>query len=178
MLLKKGIPIAYDCNNPFKSFVYISSVSQAPKFVIAMGALGLGVGAFVLAIGGAAALASKMFPTIAEGLKSFEGLNGKNLVNVGLGMAAIGVGLGAQGLGGAISSVGGLIGGLADGLSNMLGIKSGPESTLEKMKLFGDAKINAKGVKANAEAMREYGIAMAAGGGGKMLEGLLSLIHI
>ena len=144
----------------------------APKFVIAMGALGLGVGAFVLAIGGAAALASKMFPTIAEGLKSFEGLNGKNLVNVGLGMAAIGVGLGAQGLGGAISSVGGLIGGLADGLSNMLGIKSGPESTLEKMKLFGDAKINAKGVKANAEAMREYGIAMAAGGGGKMLEGL------
>ena len=141
----------------------------APKFVIAMGALGLGVGAFVVAIGGAAALASKMFPTIAEGLKSFEGLNGKNLVNVGLGMAAIGVGLGAQGIGGAISAVGGLVGGLADGISNMLGIESGPDSMLKKLELFGNAKINAEGVKRNAEAMRAYGIAMTAGGGAKML---------
>ena len=147
----------------------------APKFVIAMGALGLGVGAFVLAIGGSAALVSKMFPTIAEGLKSFEGINGKNLVDVGLGMAAIGVGLGAQGIGGAISAVGGLVGGIAEGISGLLGIKSGPESTLEKMRIFGEAKINAKGVKANAEAMKAYGIAMAAGGGGAMLSSLSTL---
>ena len=144
----------------------------APKFVIAMGALGLGLGAFILAIGGSARLVSEVFPGLAENLKSFEGINGKNLVQVGLGMAAIGVGLGAQGLGGAISSVSGLIGGIADGIGGILGIKSGPESTLEKMKLFGEAKINAKGVKANAEAMRAYGVAMAAGGGGQMLEGL------
>jgi len=147
----------------------------APKFVIAMGALGLGVGAFIVAIGGAAAIASKMFPTIAEGLKSFEGHNGKNLVNVGLGMAAIGVGLGAQGIGGALSAVGNLVGGIAGGIGNLLGIKSGPESTLEKMRIFGEAKINAKGVKANAEAMNAYGIAMAAGGAGSMLSGLGTL---
>ncbi len=105
-----------------------------PKFVIAMGGLGLGLGAFMLAIAGSARLASEFFPKLAENLKSFEGINGKNLVQVGLGMAAIGVGLGAQGLGGAISSVSGLIGGIADGIGGILGIKAGPESTLEKMK--------------------------------------------
>ena len=141
----------------------------APKFVIAMGALGLGIGAFMLAVGGAARLVSEVFPGLAENLKSFEGINGKNLVQVGLGMAAIGVGLGAQGIGGAISAVGGLVGGLADGISNMLGIESGPDSMLKKLELFGNAKVNAEGVKRNAEALRAYGIAMTAAGGAKAL---------
>ena len=147
----------------------------APKFVIAMGALGLGIGAFMLAVGGAARLVSEVFPGLAENLKSFEGINGKNLVQVGLGMAAIGVGLGAQGIGGAISAVGGLIGGLADGISNMLGIESGPDSMLKKLELFGNAKINAEGVKRNAEALRAYGIAMTAAGGAKALGAIGSL---
>ena len=141
----------------------------APKFVIAMGALGVGIGAFMLAIGGGARLVSEVFPGLAENLKSFEGINGKNLVDVGLGMAAIGVGLGAQGIGGAIGAVGGLVGGLADGISNMLGIKSGPDSMLKKLELFGSAKINADGVKKNAEAMRAYGVAMTTAGGAKAL---------
>ena len=147
----------------------------APKFVIAMGALGLGIGAFMLAVGGAARLVSEVFPGLAENLKSFEGINGKNLVQVGLGMAAIGVGLGAQGIGGAISAVGGLVGGLADGISNMLGIESGPDSMLKKLELFGNAKINAEGVKRNAEALRAYGIAMTAAGGAKALGAIGSL---
>jgi hypothetical protein len=147
-------------------------VLHAPGFVIMMGALGLGLGAFMLAVGGSARLISETFPGLAKNLKAFEGLNGKNLVDVGLGMAAIGVGLGAEGLGGAISATGTLVGGLADGISNVLGIKSGPNSVLEKMKLFGAAKIDAAGVKKNAAAMRDYGIAMMAAGGGKMLKGL------
>ena len=65
--------------------------AAAPKFVLAMGGLGLGIGAFMLAIGGSVRLVSTWFPKIAENLKEFEGVDGKNLVQVGLGMAALGV---------------------------------------------------------------------------------------
>ena len=147
----------------------------APKFVIAMGALGLGVAAFTLAVGGASAIIAETFPKLAENLKSFEGINGKNLIDVGLGMAALGVGLGAQGIGGAISSVGGLVSGIADGIGGMFGIKNGQSSLIDKMKEFGDVKLDTEAIKNNAEAMRAYGVAMMAGGGSGMLTSVATL---
>ena len=149
--------------------------AAAPKFVLAMGGLGLGIGAFMLAIGGSVRLVSEWFPKIAENLKEFEGVNGKNLVQVGLGMAALGVGMGAQGIGGAISAIGDIAGGFAKGIGNLLGVKTGPESIVEKLKFWGSFTVNRKAIEDNAAAMIAYGKAMAIGGGADVLSAAGSL---
>ena len=149
--------------------------AAAPKFVLAMGGLGLGIGAFMLAIGGSVRLVSTWFPKIAENLKEFEGVNGKNLVQVGLGMAALGVGMGAQGIGGAISAIGDIAGGFAKGIGNLLGVKTGPESIVEKLKFWGSFTVNRKAIEDNAAAMIAYGKAMAIGGGADVLSAAGSL---
>lgn len=89
----------------------------------------------ILVIGGAIAGATWMLgaalPTMAEGLKAFDGLDGMNLIKVGGGMAAIGVGLAAMGAG----EVVGALGGLASGLINFF---SGKEDPITRLKRFGE----------------------------------------
>jgi hypothetical protein len=150
--------------------------ATAPKFIIAMGALGTGIAAFMLPIAGAAWLGSKAFPEMAKNMASFESLDGKKLKEVGDGMAALGLGLGSQGLGSAMGSLGGLVGGIADGIGGMLGIPKGDSKTIfAKMEEFGKVKLDSKNIKNNAEAMTAYGIAMSAGGAGDMLGSIASL---
>jgi len=148
---------------------------KGPLFVAAMGFLGAGIAAFIAAIGAGVWLASKTFPDIAESLKAFDGIDGANLKQVGLGMAALGLGLGAEGLGGAIGSVGKLVGGIADGIGSLFGMESGEESLFKKMEKFGKIKVNKENIQNNAEAMIAYGKAMAMGGGGKVLGAVATL---
>ena len=50
----------------------LGNLAIAGKFVIAMGAIGAGLAAFVVALGAGAFLVSKMMPSIAEGLSAFD----------------------------------------------------------------------------------------------------------
>ena len=151
------------------------NIAAAGKFAIAFPLFGVGIAGFAIALGGAIYVISKMMPAIAEGLKKFEPINGKNLIDVGLGMVGLGAGFAAMGAGGAIAGVGNLIGGIADGIGGLFGAKSGEEAIMEKLKKFSKVKLDGKSIKENAEAMTAYGIAMTAGSAGSMLGTMATL---
>ena len=135
-------------------------------------ALGAGVfaGAIIVigaAIAGATYLLGKAMPTLAEGFKSFEALNGGALIQVGKGIGAVGLGLAVFGAGKAIEGVGGMLG----SLGSFFGGKD-KLTPLEQLKVFGDTKVNTVQATANANALVAYSKAMAAAGGAKAAEGL------
>lgn len=140
-----------------------AAVAGAAFFAAAVTAASLGIGA-------ASAILGKSLPILAEGLKSFEGIDGMNLAKVAGGMAALGGGLAAFGAGAAVGAVGGTIAGLLDLLPG--------KSPLEKLKEFADADIGdiAK-ITSNAEAMVAFGAAMAAYGGGQAVAGAGGLME-
>ena len=152
-----------------------SNIIAAGKFAIAFPLFGVGIAGFAIALGASIYVISKMMPSIAEGLKSFEVINGKNLIDVGLGMVGLGAGFAAMGAGKAISGVGNLIGSIADGVGGLFGVKSGQEDIMEKLKKFSKVKLDVKNIKGNAEAMAAYGIAMTAGSAGSMLGTMATL---
>ena len=138
-------------------------------FVKAMGFLGGGLAAFGVAIGAATWVVSKMMPSIARGLREFDGINGSNLAQVGMGIMSLGAGFTAMGAGTAIQGVGNLIGGIAEGIGGLFGVETGTEALVEKLKKFSALKLDSANIKNNSEAMAAYGIAMTAGGAGKAL---------
>ena len=152
-----------------------AGASGAVQFAVVMTAVGAGIAGFITALGAGAWAVAKMMPTIAEGLKSFDGINGANLGKVGKGMGHLGVGLASMGTGGAIAGIGGLIGNIADGIGGLFGAKSGQEQLMDKLKKFSAVKLNVKNIKDNSEAMVAYGIAMTAGSAGSMLGSLATL---
>jgi hypothetical protein len=119
------------------------------------------------AIAGAAWMMGKALPTLAEGLMSFNDIDGGNLVRVGLGVTALGVGMAAMGAGAVLSGIGNLVGNLFGG---------GIEDTIKKVQIFSNANINAARVKENANAIVAYSKAMAASGLGSAASGLGNLV--
>ena len=130
----------------------------------------------ILVIGGAIAGASwllgKALPTLVDGIKSFEDIDGAALKSAAVGMLAISGAMVAFGAGSAVAGLGALVGGITEGLASLFG----GEDPLEKMKRFGEADIDAEKVKANAEAMVAFSQAMAMAGGASAAEGLGSLV--
>jgi hypothetical protein len=122
-------------------------------------------------IAGAAWIMGKALPTFAEGLSSFNTINGGNLIKVGAGIGALGLGMAAFAAGGVAASVGGLIGGLADGITSFFGGKT----PIDKLVEFSKYDINEARVAGNARALVAFGGAMAAYGAGSAL-GSLSLL--
>ena len=140
-----------------------AAVAGAAFFAAAVAAASLGIGAASVILG-------KSLPILAEGLKSFEGIDGMNLAKVAGGMAALGGGLAAFGAGAAVGAVGGTIAGLLDLLPG--------KSPLEKLKEFADADIgDVAKITSNAEAMVAFGAAMAAYGGGQAVAGAGGLME-
>jgi hypothetical protein len=140
-----------------------AAVAGAAFFAAAVAAASLGIGAASVILG-------KSLPVLAEGLKSFEGIDGMNLAKVAGGMAALGGGLAAFGAGAAVGAVGGTIAGLLDLLPG--------KSPLEKLKEFADADIgDVAKITSNAEAMVAFGAAMAAYGGGQAVAGAGGLME-
>jgi N-acetylmuramoyl-L-alanine amidase len=138
-----------------------------PMVVAGAAGLGAAITAIGAGIAGAAWITGKALPTLADGLITFNDIDGGNLAKVGLGMGAVGVGLAAFGTGGAIAGVGNLVGGLFDKVGDKLGV-DGPFKKLED---FSKMDIKADKVKANAEAFTAFGKAMAAQGGGAAAAG-------
>ena len=118
-------------------------------------------------IAGASWIMGKALPTLAEGLMSFNDIDGGNLARVGLGVTALGVGMAAMGAGAVLSGIGNLVGSLFGG---------GIEETIKKVEKFAEANINAGKVKNNADAIVAYSKAMAASGLGSAASGLGNLV--
>jgi|TARA_B110000208_G_scaffold151058_1_gene182461 hypothetical protein len=129
-----------------------------PAVVLGAAALGAAIVLIGGAIAGAAWMVGKALPTMAEGMQSFEQLDGAALIAAGKGMAAIGAGLLVFGAGSALGGAGNVI-------SNIFGALPG-KSPLEKLKEFSNAKLDTTQIENNAKAMMAYSKAMAGFKGG------------
>ena len=143
-----------------------------PQVLLGAIIFGASIAAVGAGIAAAAWIMGKALPTLAEGLQAFDGLDGDNLIDVGLGMLSVAAGLAAMGAGAVVSGIGGLVGGAFSKLGEMMGAKS-PLVMLEE---FGNANINTKKVIANAEAMVAFSKAMAVGGVGAAAAGIGTLV--
>ena len=108
----------------FKAFANPAIAEGAGIFAAAIAAVGAG-------IAGATWLVGEALPNLAAGMKSFEGINGANLKDVGLGMAGIGAGILALGAADVINAFGGLM----KSVLSLFGYKDDP---IEKFKKFGE----------------------------------------
>jgi len=129
-----------------------------PATAIGAGILALAIVGIGAAVAGATWMIGKALPTFAEGMKSFEQLDGDRLVSVGLGIGAIGVAMAAFGVGGIAAGVGNVIGNLLDALPG--------KSMIQKLQEFQNVELNAIRIENNANAIVAYGKAMAAFGAG------------
>ena len=138
--------------------------------IVVLGAVGLAAAIVVIGAGiaGAAWILGKALPSLAEGLKAFNTVDGKNLALVGLGLVGLGAGMVAMGAGAVIGGIGNLVGGLFGG---------GIEDTIKKIKIFSDAKIDVAKVKNNADAVVAYSKAMMMMGAGSAASGLGTLVE-
>jgi hypothetical protein len=142
--------------------------------LVAAGAVGFGVAIAAIGAGiaGAAWILGKALPTLAEGMKSFDDIDGLNLIAVGGGMVAIGVGLAAMGAGSVVGAVGNLVSAGWEKIGSLLGV-DGPFKKLED---FSKLNIDTAKVKNNAEALVAFSTAMALNGGASMAVGLGAIV--
>ena len=127
--------------------------AAAPEIVLGAGAIALAIPMIGAGIAGAAWIMGKALPTFAEGLDSLASVDGKNLIDVGLGMIGLGAGFAAFGAGAAIGGALNLVGNIIEALPG--------KSPLQKLKEFGELDINGDKVKGNAEAFVAFSNAMA-----------------
>ena len=115
----------------------------------------------ILGIGGAVAgatwMVGKSLPTFAEGMKSFETLDGAALSSAAAGMIDMSLAMAAFAAGSVVSGLGALASGITDGLASLIG----GDSPLEKLEKFASYSIDAARVKNNAMAFVAYGEAMS-----------------
>jgi len=101
--------------------------------LMALGALALGaMGAALWVIGKAVSAVGSGVETLAKGFKAFGEINGKNLLDVALGITALGGALIAFSAGSAIGAIGGVFATLGSGLSKLFG----DGSALDQIKAF------------------------------------------
>ena len=146
-----------------------------PAILVGAGILAGAITAIGAGIAGATWLMGKALPTLAEGLESFENLDGAALVQAGKGMGAVALGLAAFGAGSAVAGLGNLVGNIADGIGSLFGGKS----PLEKLEEFQKYSFNTDRIEGNAKALVAYSKAMAAygaGGAAGSIGGLVSSI--
>ena len=129
--------------------------------------LGASVAAMIATIGagiaGASWIMGKALPTLMEGIKSFEQIDGAKLKDTGEGMVGLGKGLAVFGAGGAAAGIGDIISNMSGGISSFFGGKT----PIDKMVAFSKLDINAPKVKENAEAFTAFTEAFAQGGTGQ-----------
>ena len=148
-----------------------TGISAFANPAVILGAASL-AGAIVLiggAIAGATWMVGKSLPTMAEGLESFEELDGAKLIDAGKGMAAVAGGMAAFGVGTAVAGLGNLVGSITNSLAGLF--PAGGKSPLEQLKEFSKADIDGAKVKTNAEALVAFSQAMAVQGAGAAASG-------
>lgn len=114
-------------------------------------------GAFALIGGGAAAsiwIVSKALPVFANGMKSFNKVNGANLASVGLGLLGISAGATMFAGGAALS--------MLTAIAGKFGVKGPLELAADQLIAFQKLPIDANKVKANGEAALAFATAIGA----------------
>lgn len=134
--------------------------------------------AAILAIGGAVAGATWMLgeslPNFAEGLKSFEELDGEKLQSVGKGVLLLGGGLAAMGAGEVVGFFGKMAGIAGKGWD----LITGGDSPIEKLQKFASYNITQAQVdqiELNVQALQTYASGMSSLGAGTALGALGSI---
>ena len=131
------------------------------------------VGAAIVAIGagiaGATWLVGQSLPSLKDGLKGFEELDGEALKAAGLGMAAVAGGMAAFGAGSAVAGLGSLVGSVTSGIAGLFGGETDPLAQLEK---FQEKKFDEAVITSNANSIVAYSKAMAALGAADGLTGI------
>ena len=137
---------------------------------VAIGAAGLAASIVLIggAIAGATWMVGKSLPTMAEGMKSFEELDGAALIDAGKGMGAVALGMAAFGAGSAVAGLGNLVGSVTNGIAGLFGA----EDPLEKIKKFQEYNFDAARIENNASAIVSYSRGMAALGAAEGLSGI------
>lgn len=127
----------------------------APNIMKGAGALAVAIAEFGAGIAGATWIMGKALPSLTSGLKSFKGVDGGNLVSVGLGMAGLGAGILAMGAGTIATAIGNLIEYFTGGNDPFADISS----MLFTMSLI---PLDPKRIKDNGSALLSFAKAMAA----------------
>lgn len=151
-----------------------SGISAFANPMVVAGAAALGAAIVLIggAIAGATWLVGKSLPTMAEGLKSFEALDGQKLIDTGKGMGAIALGMAAFGAGSAVAGLGSLVGGISEGLVSLFG----GDNPLTKLEEFQKYNLDAARIENNANALVSYSKGMAALGGSSAMSGIGSVV--
>ena len=144
----------------------------SPQVVLGAGGLATSIGLIIAGIGagiaGASWIMGKALPTLMEGIKSFEQLDGKKLEQAGLGIGYLGTGLAVFGVGGAAAGLGSIISNMSDGIASFFGGKT----PIDKLVEFSKLDIDGPKVKSNAEAFVAFSEAMAAAGASSVISGI------
>ena len=143
-----------------------------PMIPLGAAALGAAIVAIGAGIAGATWLIGSALPTLAEGLASFEDLDGGKLQSAGLGMAAVAAGMAAFGVGSAVAGLGALVGSITEGLASLFGA----EDPMVKLQRFAEYDIDATRVENNARAMSAFGLSMASFGAGAGVSGIGQIV--
>lgn len=146
--------------------------TKAPFVAAGAAAIGAAIVAIGAGIAGATWIMGAVLPTFAEGMKSFEDINGSKLVDAGAGMAAVAAGMAAFGAGSAVAGLGNLVGSVTEGLAGLFG----GEDPMEKLQRFVSYDIDAARVENNARAIVAFSTALAVQGAGTAISGLGNLV--
>ena len=110
----------------------------------------------------------KSLPTLVEGIRSFEEIDGASLKGAAEGMLALAGAMAAFGAGSAVAGLGSMVGGITGAIGKLFGA----DDPLEQLKTFAAANIDKDRVKNNAEAMAAFSAAMAQAGAGTAASGM------
>jgi len=144
-----------------KAFANPKILAGAGIFAGAIAIIGAGIAAASWILG-------KALPTFAEGMKSFEEIDGGKLLSAGKGMIAVAAGMAAFGVGAATAGLGSLVGGISSGIASLFG----GEDPLEKLAKFQEYNFDEPRISNNAKAMVSYSKGMAALGGASAVSGI------
>ena len=147
-----------------------------PQVVLGAAGLAASAAAIIAGIGagiaGASWIMGKALPTLMEGIKSFEQLDGKKLEAAGLGIGYLGTGLAVFGVGGVAAGLGSVVSNMSDGLTSFFGGKT----PIDKLVEFSKLDINVEKTKNNSEAFVAFSTAMMAAGAMGSISGLGNLV--
>lgn len=103
-----------------------------PQILLGAAILSGSIAVIGAGIAGATWLIGKSLPAFAEGLKSFDGIDGSNLIEIAKGVGALGLAMAAFGAGSVVSSFGNVISTISGAFSKLFG----DGSILDQIKAF------------------------------------------
>lgn len=127
-----------------------------PKVALGAAAMGAAIALIGAGIAGASWIMGKALPTLSEGVKSFETVDGEKLTLAGDGMVTLAKGLAAI-------AGGSLVQGLTAPLTAMtdaIGDFFGADSPIEKLQKFAQSDFDYEKVNKNADALSAFGTAV------------------